>query len=235
MIYYCLFHRRPGYCPESGCPALCKAGTEIDGGIAELNITVYCGAHEGNDPEFVKRASELGTWMAEHGHRLVFGSGRDGMMGAVSHALISAGGESIGVTPQFFIDAEETRDDLTELIVTPDMHTRRYKMIELGDAFIALPGGTGTLDEITEVIALKRLGKLGNIEKPIMIYNVNGYYDRLFEFFDEMSGSDFCRSEDRANVIEVRCIEDIDLALRSAGGQDTTRNRLYDGLDRDYF
>lgn len=150
------------------------------------------------------------------------------MMGAVSYALSEAGGESIGVSPGFFITHEEVRDDLTELIVSEHMWDRRNKMIELSDAFIALPGGTGTADEITEVMSLKRLGLLGKVNKPVMIYNINGYYDNFLRFMDDMTREGFWRKEDRDNVIEVKCIEDIAHALESAGTEDTTRNTLYD-------
>lgn len=197
-----------------------------------MNITVYCGAHEGNDPEFLKRAEELGRWMADNGHRLIFGGGKDGMMGAISRALVKGGGELVGVTPKFFILAEEVRDDLSELVVSEDMASRRYSMMDLGDAFIALPGGMGTLDEISEVMATKRLGLLSHTEKPVMIYNVNGYYDSFFRFLDDMSDREFCRAEDRYNVIEVKCIEDIARALKGAGRKDKTRNELYDGLEK---
>lgn len=193
-----------------------------------MNITVYCGAHSGSDPEFTARARELGVWMASNGHRLVYGAGNDGMMGAISHAVISNGGETTGVTPAFFIEAEETRDDLTELIVAPDMPSRRDKMIELGDAFIALPGGTGTLDEITEVMAIKRLGRLGSRNKPIILYNVNGYYDDFFRFLDRMAENDFCRKSDRDNFINAVCLADIISALAAAGEHDHSRNLKYD-------
>lgn len=168
-----------------------------------MNITIYCGALSGANPEYEKKARQLGTWMAENGHTLVYGAGDAGMMGAVSDGVLENGGKAIGVTPNFFVLAEVTRDDLTELIVPDDMPERRVKMMELGDAFIALPGGTGTLDEIAEVIALKRLGKLGEIDKPIMIYNVDGYYDKLFAFFDDMADNEFCRREDRDYIIEI--------------------------------
>jgi uncharacterized protein (TIGR00730 family) len=166
--------------------------------------------------------------MADHGHRLIYGGGRSGMMGAVSYALSEAGGESIGVSPGFFITQEEVRDDLTELIVSEHMWDRRNKMIELSDAFIALPGGTGTMDEITEVMSLKRLGLLGKVNKPVMLYNVNGYYDKFFGFLEDMTREGFWRPEDRASVIEVKCIEDIAHALESAGAEDKTRNTRYD-------
>ena len=193
-----------------------------------MNITVYCGAAEGMDPEFIERARELGTWMAGKGHRLVYGAGNSGMMGAVSDALIEGGGEAIGVTPRFFILAEETRDDLTEVVISDDMSTRRKWMIDNGDAVIALPGGMGTLDEITEVMTYKRLGLLGKVNKPVMIYNVNGYYDRFFSFLDDMLEQGFCRQLDRDNVIEVTCLEDIARALECVGSIDETRTSKYD-------
>ncbi|MBQ6150517.1 MAG: TIGR00730 family Rossman fold protein [Mogibacterium sp.] len=193
-----------------------------------MNITVYCGAAEGMDPEYIERARELGAWMASKGHTLVYGAGNSGMMGAVSDALIEGGGEAIGVTPRFFILAEETRDDLAEVVISDDMSTRRSWMIENGDAFIALPGGMGTLDEITEVMTYKRLGLLGKVNKPVMIYNVNGYYDRFFSFLDDMNEQDFCRQLDRDNVIEVKCLEDIVRALETVGSIDETRTSKYD-------
>ena len=192
----------------------------------EVNITVFCGALDGGDPEFTKRAYELGAWMADNGHSLVYGAGNAGMMGAVSDGVADNGGKSIGVTPEFFILAEATRDDLTEVVTADDMPTRRKIMIDMGDAFIALPGGMGTLDEISEVITYKRLSLLGKINKPIMIYNVNGYYDSFFRFLDDIEDAGFCRSVDRENVIEVKCLDDIIKALESAGGEDTTANIL---------
>ena len=191
-----------------------------------MNITVYCGALPGGDPEFTKRAYELGAWMAENGHRLVYGAGNAGMMGAISDGVTDRGGETIGVTPEFFVFAEATREDLTEVILSEDMSVRRKTMIEMGDAFIALPGGMGTLDEISEVITYKRLSLLGKVNKPIMLYNVNGFYDNFFRLLDDMTDQGFCRRVDRDNVIEVRCIEDIEKALREAGREDTTANIL---------
>lgn len=193
-----------------------------------MNITVYCGAAEGMDPEFIERARELGAWMASKGHTLVYGAGNSGMMGAVSDALIEGGGEAIGVTPRFFILAEETRDDLAEVVISDDMPTRRKWMIDNGDAFIALPGGMGTLDEITEVMTYKRLGLLGKVNKPVMVYNVNGYYDRFFSFLDDMREQGFCRQIDCENVIEVKCLEDIVRALECVGSIDETRTSKYD-------
>ena len=180
------------------------------------------------DPEYIARARELGAWMAAKGHTLIYGAGNSGMMGALSDALIEDGGEAIGVTPRFFILAEETRDDLAEVVISDDMSTRRNWMIDNGDAYLALPGGMGTLDEITEVMTYKRLGLLGKVNKPVMIYNVNGYYDLFFKFLDEMRDQGFCRQLDRDNVIEVRCLVDIVRALECVGSIDETRTSKYD-------
>ena len=193
-----------------------------------MNITVYCGALSGANPEYENRARELGKWMAENGHTLVYGAGDAGMMGAVSDGVIENGGRAIGVTPPFFIAAEVTRTDLTEVIVSKGMSDRRETMMELADAFITLPGGTGTLDELSETAALKRIGKLGEIDKPIMIYNIDGFYDSLFEFFDAILKDEFFRPEDRANIIEVKNIEDIAKVLENAGGKDLSRITEFD-------
>ena len=192
-----------------------------------MNITIYCGSNTGNDPEFVNKARELGAWMAGNGHRLIYGAGNHGMMGELSEALLAAGGEAVGVTPEFFILDEDTRDDLTEVIVSEDMSSRRNTMMELGDAFIALPGGMGTLDEISEVMTMNRLGLLGDIRKPIMVYNVNGYYDSFFRFLADMRERDFCRQKDIESVIDVRCIEDIERALKEACTFDDERTTRF--------
>lgn len=194
-----------------------------------MNITVYCGAHYGKDPEFAKRARDLGTWMAKKGHRLVYGAGDVGTMGVLANAVLDGGGEVIGVTPDFFVLAEEIHDKLTELQIVPDLPERRSKMIEQGDAFIALPGGTGTLDEITEVITLTRLGRLSENVKPVMLYNINGFYDHLLRFFDRVAVEQFFEMKDRKNIHEVTCIADIEKVLETAGMVDETRNTLYSG------
>ena len=192
-----------------------------------MNITVYCGANFGKDPLFAEKARELGAWMARNGHRLVYGAGDVGMMGAVSNAVLENGGEVIGVTPDFFVMAEEIHPNLTDLRISRDMPERRSIMIEEGDAFIALPGGTGTLDEISEVMSLRRLGLLGDRIRPVMLYNVNGYYDHLLAFFDRVAEEEFFRKSDREAVHEVKSIEDIENVLASAGETDTKRNTLY--------
>ena len=141
-----------------------------------MNITVYLGANEGNDPSLKKTVRELGTWIGKSGNRLIYGGSKSGLMGELAESVLQAGGEVTGVEPQFFIDMEYQYDEITELIVTKDMTERKTKMIELGDAFIAFPGGTGTLEEIAEVMSKVSLKQL---DAPCIIYNLNGYYDSL--------------------------------------------------------
>lgn len=148
-----------------------------------MNITVYLGANRGNDPALRAAVRELGTWIGESGSTLVYGGSASGLMGEIAESVLSAGGRVIGVEPQFFIDAGFQCEGLTELIVTKDMTERKTKMIELGDAFIAFPGGTGTLEELAEVMSKVSLRQL---DAPCVIYNLNGYYDSLKELLRHM-------------------------------------------------
>ena len=117
-----------------------------------MNITVYLGANEGSAPALKQAVEELGRWIGESGNALVYGGSRSGLMGRLAHSVLTAGGEVTGVEPQLFIDKGYEYDEITTLIVTRDMTERKTKMIELGDAFIAFPGGTGTLEEISEIM-----------------------------------------------------------------------------------
>lgn len=193
-----------------------------------MNITVYCGAQAGRDEEFSRRAAELGKWIAENGHTLVYGAGDVGLMGVISNAVFEEGGEVIGVTPEYFVFAEEIHKQIKDLRITQDLAERRKIMVLEGDAFIALPGGTGTLDEISEVMSLNRLGRLGREIRPVMFYNINGYYDDLLKFLDRMTAEEFNRKSDRQAILEVRSLEDIEKALMKAGEPDTERNTAYD-------
>ena len=148
-----------------------------------MNITVYLGANEGKDATLKMAVRELGTWIGESGNRLIYGGSKSGLMGELAESVLQAGGEVIGVEPQFFIDMEYQYDEITELIVTKDMTERKTKMIELGDVFIAFPGGTGTLEEIAEVMSKVSLGQL---DAPCILYDLNGYYDSLKALLNEM-------------------------------------------------
>ncbi len=141
-----------------------------------MNITVYLGANEGNDPALRDAVRSLGRWIGESGNALVYGGSANGLMGALAESVLAADGKATGVEPQIFVDQGFLYDGLTELIVTRDFPERKAKMLELGDAFIAFPGGTGTLEEIAEVMSRVALGQL---DAPCILYNLNGYYDGL--------------------------------------------------------
>ncbi len=141
-----------------------------------MNITVYLGANEGNDPALCDAVRALGCWIGESGNALVYGGSANGLMGALAESVLAAGGEATGVEPRLFVDQGFLYDGLTELIVTRDFPERKAKMLELGDAFIAFPGGTGTLEEIAEVMSRVALGQL---DAPCILYNLNGYYAGL--------------------------------------------------------
>lgn len=148
-----------------------------------MNITVYLGANEGNDPCLQNAVRELGTWIGSSGNSLVYGGSKSGLMGVIADSVLSAGGEATGVEPQFFIESEFQHDGLTKLIMTKDMSERKSKMIELGDAFIAFPGGTGTLEEIAEVMSMV---SMKHLNAPCILYNLNGYYNGLKALLDHM-------------------------------------------------
>ena len=148
-----------------------------------MKITVYLGANEGNDPALKAAVRELGTWIGESGNSLVYGGSKSGLMGELAESVLAAGGTVTGVEPQRFVDEGFLYDAITELIVTPDITERKTKMIELGDAFIAFPGGTGTLDEIAEIMSKVALQDL---DAPCILYNLNGYYHGLRILLDHM-------------------------------------------------
>ena len=171
-----------------------------------MNITVYLGASEGNDPCLRKSVEELGTWIGSSGNALVYGGSKSGLMGAIADSVLKAGGEVTGVEPQFFIESEIQHDGLTRLIVTKDMSERKNKMIELGDAFIAFPGGTGTLEEITEVMSKV---SLRHLNAPCILYNLNGYYDGLKALLAHMIEKDLSSRERQDGIYFAENLNDI--------------------------
>lgn len=175
-----------------------------------MNITVYLGSRPGNEPLFRETALEIGKWIARAGHRLIYGGSRVGLMGVLADAVMEGGGEVIGVEPRFFIDDGFLHDGITETIPTETMAERRLLMMEMGDAYIALPGGVGTLDEISEVIVMAGLDKH---QKPCILYNKNGYYDLLRGMFDKMTKSDFMTEEVRNRIIFADSLADIRRAV----------------------
>ena len=184
-----------------------------------MNITVYLGANEGNDPALGRAVWELGRWIGESGHTLVYGGSKTGLMGDIARSVLETGGEVIGVEPQFFMDAGFQYDGLTELIVAKDMAERKTKMIQLGDAFIAFPGGTGTLEEITEVISKVSLKQLS---APCILYNLNGYYDSLKALLSHMTEMGLSSPERQEGIYFARDLSEIRKIIENQRSNATT-------------
>lgn len=143
-----------------------------------MNITIYCASSSKLRPSYVEAAAELGRLIAQRGHTLINGAGTMGLMGASTDACLAAGGQTVGVIPQFMVDEGWEHRGMQRLIITKDMHERKATLTSMADACIALPGGLGTLDELFDVVTLKQLGVF---LKPIVILNTDGFYDRLLE------------------------------------------------------
>lgn len=158
-----------------------------------MNVTVYCGSSMGGDPRFADAARQLGKWIGQNGHSLVYGGSSIGLMGIVARTVLEAGGQVQGVETGFFVDAGVAQDGITRLHVVDDMGQRKAKMIELGDAFVALPGGVGTLEEISEIMSRIRLG-LG--AQPCCFLNIAGFYDAFKAFVDRMLAEGFVARKD---------------------------------------
>ena len=159
------------------------------------SVCVFCGASTGANPLYREAAVTLGRTLAERGATLVYGGGAVGLMGIVADAALAAGGEVIGIIPQSLKDAEIGHTGLTRLEVVDGMHARKARMAELSDAFIALPGGLGTLEELFEVWTW---GQLGYHAKPLGLLDVNGFYEKLGSFLDHIVDEGFVRPQHRA-------------------------------------
>lgn len=159
--------------------------------MTQLNsICIYCGSGLGADPAFADAAAELGRVLAANNIRLVYGGGSLGLMGVVAKAVLENGGRVLGIIPQFLVDREVMLEGLSELVVTEDMHERKRLMFEHADAFVALPGGIGTLEEVVEQMTWAQLGRH---KKPIMLADVQGFWAPLIELLQHMNQSAFIR------------------------------------------
>lgn len=152
------------------------------------SVAVFCGARHGHDPVFTAAARELGREIGLRGLALVYGGGHVGLMGEVADACLSVGGQVVGVIPDFMVARELAMQNLTELHVTDSMHTRKALMAARADAFIALPGGFGTLDELFEILTWRQIGLHG---KPIGLLNISSYYDALLAFVEQATSAGF--------------------------------------------
>ena len=173
-----------------------------------MNIAVYCGSSAGSKEAYTIGAVALGMWIAENGHTLVYG----GVMGTIANSVLSNGGKVIGVLPQVESIQNRRHQFLTEYIDTKDMAERKAKMIELADVYIALPGGPGTLDELSDIISLQRLHIN---ENPCILYDIDGFYQPLKAFFEEMQTSGFAAKEDFNRVLFSKDLSEIETFIQS--------------------
>jgi uncharacterized protein (TIGR00730 family) len=184
---------------------------EINGKIRK--ICVYCGSGPGSDPAYVEAAHTFGGILADSGVGLVYGGGGDGMMGALARAVLERGGNVTGIIPEFLTQREHALRGAQQLVVTRDMHERKRKMFESADAFVALPGGVGTLEELVEQLTWVQLGRH---RKPVLVANIKGFWNPLCALFEHMQRLEFIRSGLTFNLLVADAVSDILPMLRKA-------------------
>jgi len=179
-------------------------------------ICVYCGSGPGSNPRFIEAAIALGKVLAENRIRLVYGGGSIGLMGALATSVLDHGGIVTGIIPDFLTSRENALTRVQELIVTPDMHERKRLMFERSDAFVALPGGVGTLEELVEQLTWKQLGRH---TKPILLANIDGFWEPLLALLAHMRATQFIRPTLAVDVLKAERVEDILPRLRAAAAR----------------
>jgi uncharacterized protein (TIGR00730 family) len=179
-----------------------------------VRVTVFLGSSTGTRPEFAAAAAELGTGLARAGAGIVYGGDTVGLMGILAHAALAAGGEVIGVIPRAMAEAGIADPGLTRLEVVDSMHARKARMAELGDAFVALPGGLGTLDELVEILTWRQLRLHG---KQVALLDVAGFWDPLLAFLDAQVAAGFVSAANRALLLRVTSPAAVLPALTAAG------------------
>ncbi len=175
--------------------------------MSQKSVCVYCGSRNGTNPAYSEAAKQLGTALAQEGWRLVYGAGDVGLMGEVARATQSAGGETFGVIPVHLVQREVGKSDLTHYVITETMHERKKVMIMNADAVVVLPGGPGSLDELFEALTWRQLGLH---DKPIVVVNVGGYWDKLCDLLEQVIEQGFA---DQSLSSFVTWVEDADAAI----------------------
>jgi len=176
-------------------------------------ICVYCGSSGGVDPAFVASARRFGRILAENDIGLVYGGGDLGLMGAVAHAVLEAGGHVTGIIPHFLQKKERMLESVQDLLIVEDMHERKRLMFERSDAFVALPGGIGTLEELVEQLTWQQLGRHA---KPILLANIDGFWEPLLALLAHMRSTQFIRPTLAVEILKAERVEDILPRLRAA-------------------
>jgi len=170
------------------------------------SVAIFCGSSSGNDPIFTQVAKQLAILLAEKNISMVFGGGSVGLMGAIADQTIESKGISIGVIPERLLDMELGHKGITKMYVVDSMHSRKEKMAKLSDAFVALAGGMGTIEEITEMFTLTQLGYFN---KPCILLNTNGYYDHFIAFMDKMVENKFLKQAQRDMMLVAQTPEEV--------------------------
>ena len=179
-------------------------------------VCVYCGSGPGTNPRFIESAIALGKALAENGIRLVYGGGSIGLMGAVATSVLDHGGTVTGIIPDFLTSRENALARVQELIVTPDMHERKRLMFERSDAFVALPGGIGTLEELVEQLTWQQLGRHS---KPVLLANIDGFWEPLLALLAHMRATEFIRPSLTVDILKAERVKDILPRLRAAASR----------------
>jgi uncharacterized protein (TIGR00730 family) len=179
-------------------------------------VCVYCGSGPGTNPRFVEAARAFGKILAESGIRLVYGGGSIGLMGAVATSVLDHGGKVTGIIPDFLTIRENALRRVQEMIVTPDMHERKRLMFEHADAFVALPGGVGTLEELVEQLTWQQLGRHS---KPVLIANIEGFWEPLLTLLTHMRATQFIRPSLAVDILKAERVEDILPRLKEAAAR----------------
>lgn len=179
----------------------------------QISICVYCGSRFGENPAYKTAATELGQTLAQQNWRLVYGAGDVGLMGAVANGAQNAGGETFGVIPQHLLKWEVGKRDLSQFIITENMHERKKVMYMNSDAIVVLPGGAGSLDELFEVLTWRQLGLH---EKPVFLLNIEGYWQPLIDLLDHVIKQGFADENLRSYFQVVDTVDDFAAALRNA-------------------
>src|SRR6201995_821747 len=179
-------------------------------------VCVYCGSGSGTNPRFVEAAVELGKAFAENGIRLVYGGGSVGLMGAVAKSVLEHGGQVTGIIPEFLRAKEKPSTQMQEMIITPDMHEHKRLMFARSDAFAALPGGIGTLEELVEKLTWQQLGRH---TKPVLLANIDGFWEPFFDLLSHMRSTQFIRAGLTVDILKADRVEDVLPRLRAAAAR----------------
>ncbi len=187
------------------------------------SICVYCGSSSQVNRAYFSEAIEFGKTLANHGITLIYGAGNQGLMGTLANSVLEYNGTVVGIIPQFMVDADWCHKSLSKLHITSSMHERKQLMSDLSDAAVALPGGIGTFEELFEIITWKQLGLT---TKPIVIVNINGYFDHIIAMLEQAVNEKFMREIHRKMWVEVKSTSEILKAISESDEWDSSARKI---------